>query len=344
MEGDETMQQDDSIKENIDLILKSCKEILKDNNKLKKHICFMRYNSHIAWFNVLAILYQNINAEKVMTSQKWQETYGEMWIKKGERAYMVYVPFATQENHIPKLKWKIVKVFDINQIELKAQKLNESDPVIYDILNEINQKEQYIEQYWEYQVILNTMKKSHDYNDLKDSNEDLLKPVMNAVLYAYQDIFEKNLPLMPQNNIDEITAIKVYKLIAESISGINEEFNNLLAYAFYKEKIALEKEKIEKYNKKISMISHMSLKERLEYARSVLKNEIETSTEESVNTNAIQSRLSGILQEEKKLINDLKIIDSEIALDRQLQAETESQLYNRKDIFYPTDLEEGATC
>lgn len=344
MEGDKTMQQDNNNEENIDLILKSCKEVLKDMDKLKKHICFMRYNSHIAWFNVLAILYQNINAEKVMTSQKWQETYGEMWIKKGERAYMVYVPIVTEVNHLPQLKWKSAKVFDINQIELKTQEINTLDPVINNILNEINQKEQYIEQYWEYQVILNTMKKCHDYKNLKDSNEDLLKPVMNAVLYAYQDIFEINLPLMLLSDIDEITAIRLYKLISESISGINEEFNNLLAYAFHKEKIALEKEKIEKYNKKINMISHMSLKERLEYARSVLKNEIETSTEESVNTNAIQSRLSGILQEEKKLINDLKIIDSEIALDRQLQAETENQLYNRKDIFYPTDLEEGSTC
>lgn len=88
------------------------------------------------WFNIVSILYQRENATCVETVKNYSKIIKEEAFPiKGEKGIALFSPFIENDK---RLKWKIIKAFDISQMQIQEcnKRTNQYDKMIENIENQ----------------------------------------------------------------------------------------------------------------------------------------------------------------------------------------------------------------
>ena len=193
--------------------------VFADDKKLKKHLSCMRYWADVEWFNVLSILYQFPNATSIRTTTSWSKTFNkELFPKRSERGIQIFLPIYRGNG----IDWKIVKVFDISQMQtfIKPQYASYLQMTI----NKIQFK--YLEEGedgWQKQLVLNTMKKLSAFRKMPKQE---IKIALDCVFVSCGDLL--------LISVDEINGINLknlqikdyaqfYKFIKDTITGLPDQ-------------------------------------------------------------------------------------------------------------------------
>lgn len=261
----------------MDEIVKFIPKIFENEKLLKKHLSCMRYWSDLEWFNILSILYQFPDATNVRTTQAWNKVLNkELYPKRSERGIQIFLPLYRGDT----IGWKIVKVFDISQIQTFIKPKLTS--YLQLTVNDINIKYlKHGEDGWQKQLILNAMKKTSMFKKL---NKAEISYAMNCVIVACGDLLLfkvsdiVDLDLKNPQNVD-FDYVKLYKFIKETITGLPD---CLLEYVDTVDA----KEKKKKEIAEAIRFSNMNIKQNIKQAQDIVNNRLQPITD---NDNQIEN-------------------------------------------------------
>ena len=252
----------------MDEVIRYIPDVFENQQKLKKHLSCMRYWADIEWFNLLSILYQYPNATSVRTTKAWNKTFNkELFPKRSERGIQIFLPIYIGDL----IEWKIVKVFDISQMQtfLKPQYTS----YLQNTINTINNK--YLEtgeEGWQKQVILNTMMSLSSFKRL---TKEEIKFSLNCVLVSCGDLLGVSIDVINEidlshSHINDCTIL--YKFIKDTIAGLHEE---VIKYV----EVIEHREKTKKEIAEALMYSKMTIKQKIVKAKSIANNRLQIITD-----------------------------------------------------------------
>lgn len=252
----------------MDEIIAFIPNVFEDNKKLKKHLSFMRYFSDIEWFNMLAILYQSPDATVVRTTTAWSRVFNkEVFPKRGERGIQIFLPICRSDC----IDWKVVKVFDISQIQTAIHPKYAS--YLQMAINTIGIK--YLErgeEGWQNQLILNTMKKQKVYSILTKTE---LKFTMNCILTTCGDLLGISIDELDNLTLtcpDVTDYMVLYKFIKDIIASLPEQLLDYIS-------VIDARERLHKDIEEAIYISQMNIKQNIRYAQKIYNHRLQLITD-----------------------------------------------------------------
>lgn len=243
-------------------------KVFNDETVLRNHLIFMRYFSDFEWFNILAILYQLPNAKNVRTTSAWSKLFrSDLYPKKGQRGIQTFLPIY----HNEMCDWKIVKVFDITQMQTTIKPQYAS--YLQMMVNSIDKKHIVNgEKGWQNQLILNSMKGLKCFKLL---NKNELNFAMNCVLTACGDLLGVSIDVISGLSLTclEINnPFLLYKFIKDIIAKLPEQLQSYV-------EVMEARDKQKKDIAETLYLLRMNIKENIKYAQNIVNNRLQTVTD-----------------------------------------------------------------
>lgn len=241
----------------------------------KKHLLFMRYFPDFEWFNIVSILTAYPEARQVKTTDLWTKVLGKhVFVKKGQKGIPVFVPLYQKDEG---LKWKIVKVFDIEQMDTSLKPSFTSPMKTFFDEHKQSVVQQVYGSDWQKAMIDDFLCEL----ELDEETEDVRQFLMNCCLFAFADIFflsgEAIASLDLSYPSDDERAVELYKQIKDIIFNLPSFIEEVV---FTEEERIREREQINR----VTLNFDRSIHERMESAKKKLNNRNQTKADSTDRT------------------------------------------------------------